>query len=230
MERLFLWIRCHYYNQWMDLSIADPPYARHPLTADVKGTALWVHRGGGCGFKSKAQNAQKAGADCLIVVNSNAGPETFSMGGLETLPIPAVLVAKESHGIVERILSNALPAYEDDDDNNTNDRRPRIEIRLRFSKGFLATLANDVELGNQNDDDVTDGDDDHQQDCNTSILNTAYEALVGDPDTNPFMAETIPIQFRGSEGGEPFVCIEGRTYPRDTDNPHDICNACCSIQ
>mmetsp|Transcript_62111 Transcript_62111/g.140498 ORF Transcript_62111/g.140498 Transcript_62111/m.140498 type:complete len:372 (+) Transcript_62111:90-1205(+) len=88
---------------------AIPPDARTPLTnsKELRGNAVLIDRGG-CSFTTKVKHALMAEVACLIVANSNTGPELFSMGGTEVpLSIPAVLISKESGDYLSECLCDS---------------------------------------------------------------------------------------------------------------------------
>jgi hypothetical protein len=94
----------------MEIIEADPPNASTPLknAAEVKGKAVLIDRGG-CSFTTKVKNAILAEVGCMIVSNSQEGPELFSMGGMDSpVGFPSVLISKESGVHLRRVLENSL--------------------------------------------------------------------------------------------------------------------------
>ena len=91
-----------------NLVVADPPDARIPLanSAEAKGNAVLIDRGG-CSFTTKVKHAVLAEVACIIVSNSQDGPELFSMGGCDApLLVPAALVSKESGLLLRKWLDS----------------------------------------------------------------------------------------------------------------------------
>jgi len=125
----------HHNPHIMNLIRADPPDAHTPLTnnADVKGNAVLIDRGG-CSFTTKVKHALLAQVACIVVANSQDGPELFSMGGTDLpLAIPSVLISKESGDFVRQLF----------------EKNAKTSIELSSSDGYQLTL--------NKKDDPTDG-------------------------------------------------------------------------
>jgi hypothetical protein len=125
----------------MALVRADPPDAHIPLinAAAVKGKAVFIDRGG-CSFTTKVRHAVMAEVACIVVANSQEGPELFSMGGTESpLAIPAVLISAESGVLVRAHL--ALAATPTSGDGEAAGGAGAVEILVASSEGYRKAAA-----------------------------------------------------------------------------------------
>ncbi|MEW9796868.1 S8 family serine peptidase [Alteromonas sp. CYL-A6] len=83
-----------------------------PFSEDLTGTAVLIFRGS-CGFTTKVQNAQAAGAEFVVVANNIPGAYPITMGGTPTeeVTINSVMVSYEAGVTVKDALAGGAVTY-----------------------------------------------------------------------------------------------------------------------
>ncbi|MCJ8165537.1 T9SS-dependent M36 family metallopeptidase [Pontibacter sp. E15-1] len=133
-------------------------------TAALGGNIAVIYRGS-CGFADKVQNAQKAGAIAVVVINNVAGGPSI-MGGTPTqaepaIAIPAVMISQADGKTVQDLLTASVevrialkndgsgPEFDGDFDNGIIAHEYGHGISNRLTGGALVTncLANAEQMG-----------------------------------------------------------------------------------
>ena len=111
---------------------ASPTLACEPLVGFTPGAIALVDRGD-CVFVDKVDNAQRAGAAGVIVVN-NDGDGLLSMGGEGTFDIPSVFVGQSDGDLIRQNIDGGVRATLAQE--GANDSSSRWLIAEDFSTGF----------------------------------------------------------------------------------------------
>ncbi|NNE27669.1 MAG: DUF11 domain-containing protein [Saprospiraceae bacterium] len=141
-----------------EIVLATPNNGCNSLTnpGAINGKVALIDRGT-CGFTTKVQNAQAAGAVAAIVCQNNASPP-FNMGGSGgSITIPAIMISKLNCDTIKAYLPGVVgtldvnsPVLKDSDLENgiiAHEYGHGISIRLTGGPGTSSCLNNQEQMG-----------------------------------------------------------------------------------